>query len=371
MEKIAVNLRTSQRTEIGEVQEPFVKGQKGSSAMPHKKNPILLERVTGLARVLRGYSVTALENVALFDERDISHSGAERIILPDACILLDYMLDKLAGVVEHLEIRPRRMERNIYFTKGLIFSQGVLLALTAAGLSREQAYELVQKNAMRCWEDETPLMDALLNDREVRSVIDAAQISALFSLEPFLAHVDRLFERVGLVEGKAEVPQTKKPAPRRKVALRKPVKPKGRPIGLVDAVAVETGAIQNIGERAEDYFESVHTILDTSMDKNAGDDTLGEPDHEKEVRHKRMAAGKAAEKLRLAKGAPKPRRTSTRTRKPSASGQVAAKSSGAKPIPAPGRPKPVTRPKRRPAPRPQPPVKAVKPDFTSDESYVD
>lgn len=379
MEKIAINLRTSQRTEIGEVQEPFAKGQKGSSAMPHKKNPILLERVTGLARVLRGYAVTALENVALWDERDISHSGAERVILPDACILLDYMMDKLAGVVAGLEINTRRLERNIYFTKGLIFSQGVLLALTEGGLSREQAYALVQKNAMRCWEDETPLMDALLNDREVRTVLGATQISALFSLEPFLAHVDSLFERVGLVDGSEAPAKAKKPAPARKTTAKKPVKPKGKPVGPVDAVAVETGAIQNIGERAEDYFESIHTILDSSFDTNAGDDTLGEPDHEKEVRQKRMAAGKAAQKAGKAKPAAKPRRTSTRTRKPAAKkapGEATsstAKPASAKPETAPpkDKTKAAAKPRRRPAGKPKPQEKQGKQDFSSDDSYVD
>jgi adenylosuccinate lyase len=212
MEKIAINLRTLQRTEIGEIQEPFGAGQKGSSAMPHKKNPILLERITGLARVLRGYAVTALENVALWDERDISHSGAERVILPDACIACDYMLHKLTYVIENMEVREERMARNIDFTRGLVFSQRVMLALTAAGMSREQAYGIVQRHAMRCWEDESPLLDSLKGDGNVTKVIKAKDLAQLFSLDPYLAHVDEVFARVGLAGESA----------RRKAAPRQP-----------------------------------------------------------------------------------------------------------------------------------------------------
>ena len=287
MEKIAVNLRSYQRTEIGEVQEPFARGQKGSSAMPHKKNPILLERITGLSRVIRGYAVTALENVALWDERDISHSGAERVILPDACILVDYMMDKLSFVVNDLVVRPEQMNRNIYLTKGLIFSQRVLLALTEAGVSREEAYQMVQRNAMRCWEDRSPLLDALLNDREVRSHLDTAQISSLFTIDPFLEHVDRLFERVGLSDGKKGAGEVKPvQAPRRGRGRgqgqggRQNERITRSEQGNIDSIAVETGAIQNISERASDYYESSSVVL-SRRGGNEGDDTLGEADHQK------------------------------------------------------------------------------------------
>jgi adenylosuccinate lyase len=216
LEKIAVNLRTLQRTEIGEIQEPFGAGQKGSSAMPHKKNPIMLERITGLARVLRGYSVTALENVALWDERDISHSGAERIILPDACIACDYALHKLAWVVENMEVRANRMMRNIELTGGLIFSQRVMLALTAAGMSREEAYGIVQHQAMRSWEDGTPLLELLRSDPAVAKKLKGRALSGLWSLDPYLANVEAIFARVGLTESPGmTVTPRKRSAPRR------------------------------------------------------------------------------------------------------------------------------------------------------------
>ena len=230
IERAATEVRNLQHTEIGEVQEPFAAGQKGSSAMPHKKNPVLLERITGLSRVLRGYAVTALENVALWDERDISHSGAERVILPDSCIALDYMMAKLTGVIEKLEIRADRMERNIYLTKGLIFSQRVLLALTAAGMNRETAYAVVQRNALRCWQDGTPLQDALLSDREVRGVLAPVQINALFTLEPYMAHVDSIFARVGLSS------PTEKPKPEPK-----PARGRGRRTKLTTPPALTEG----------------------------------------------------------------------------------------------------------------------------------
>ena len=291
LEKIALNLRTYQRTEIGEVQEPFLPGQKGSSAMPHKKNPILLERVTGLARVLRGYALTALENVALWDERDISHSGAERVILPDACILTDYMLAKLAGVVDQLEVHAERMERGIYYTKGLIFSQRVLLALAEAGLSREAAYEIVQRNAMRCWQDNAPLLDALLADREVRAVLSPAQISALFDLEPYFAHVDEIFARVGLVEaGAGEAAAPKAAATRgrgRASAARGPAAPRTR---RTPAAPADQGAVQNVSERPSEWYETASLV--ESKRKPAlspPDETLGEAEHQRAMRKARGA----------------------------------------------------------------------------------
>ena len=279
MEKIAVNLRTLQRTEIYETQEPFAKGQKGSSAMPHKKNPILLERMTGLARVLRGYAVTALENVALWDERDISHSGAERVILPDACILVDYMLHKLAGVLEGLVVREDVMLRNIRRTHGLIFSQRVLLKLTDAGLSREEAYALVQRNAMRCWDEGTPLHDALLGDGDVRAVLKAEQINELFTLKPYLAHVDKLFARVGLSEKDVAGDSGSKRRRRRGDGGRRS---DDQPARAAQAPPLRdkdyTGPVQNIDERPSEWYESTSLITSGMY---TGDETLGEATHQK------------------------------------------------------------------------------------------
>jgi adenylosuccinate lyase len=295
LEKIAVNLRAWQRTEIHETLEPFSKGQKGSSAMPHKQNPVILERITGLARVLRGYAVTALENVALWDERDISHSGAERVILPDACTALDYMLDKLGFVIANLQVREARLKQNLNFTKGLIFSQRVLLALTAAGLSREEAYAVVQRNALRCWDDGTPLLDALMNDRDVRGVLDAHELSALFTLEPYLRHVDELFARCGLALPAAPVapgePAPAKPAPRRGGRGRTAVRSTRSALGNIDSIATGDIAVQNISERASDYYESTALLAEGRRGTlDAPDETLGEAAHQK----KRMRGGARA-----------------------------------------------------------------------------
>jgi adenylosuccinate lyase len=297
LEKIAVNLRAWQRTEIHETLEPFGKGQKGSSAMPHKQNPVILERITGLARVLRGYAVTALENVALWDERDISHSGAERIILPDACIALDYMLDKMGYVLTNMQVREARLRQNLQFTKGLIFSQRVLLALTTAGMSREAAYAIVQRNALRCWDDGTPLLDALLNDREVRAVLEAAELSALFTLEPYLKHVDEIFARCGLKLPAAPVADL---APQRPAA---PARSRGRTtpratrsaLGNIESIATGDIAVQNISERASDYYESAALLNVTQRlhGLDSPDETLGEAQHQKKrVRGARTVADK-------------------------------------------------------------------------------
>jgi adenylosuccinate lyase len=356
LEKMAINLRTLQRTEIGEAQEPFTAGQKGSSAMPHKMNPVLLERIAGLARVLRGYAVTALENVALWDERDISHSGAERVILPDACALADYMLSKMQGVIENLVVRPERMERNIYLTKGLIFSQRVLLALTEAGLPREAAYTIVQRNALRCWQDATPLLDALLADREVRDVLSAPQISALFALEPYLAHVERIFERVGLIDAaavKAEAPPQPVKAARggRGRARRAPVAAPTLP------PPVESGAVQNIAERPSDWYETAaltakagRTLID------APDETLGEAEHQRDARQKRGAKRKTA----TPGGAP---RRSSRPRSAAAAKAASSPSpTGASPAAAPaeqGAPASVMPPPASATPSPTTPAAAA------------
>jgi adenylosuccinate lyase len=198
IERLATEIRHLQRTEVLEAEEYFSPGQKGSSAMPHKRNPVLTENLTGLARVVRGYVTPALENVALWHERDISHSSVERFIAPDATITLDFALARLTGVVDKLIIYPERMEKNLNRMGGLIHSQRVLLALTQAGLSREESYSLVQRNAMKVWESDgaLSLLDLLKADPEVSSHLSADQLEALFDLEHHLKHVDTIFDRV-------------------------------------------------------------------------------------------------------------------------------------------------------------------------------
>lgn len=198
VERWAQEFRHLARTEIREVEEFFARGQKGSSAMPHKRNPILAERLCGLARLIRGYALTAMENQALWHERDISHSSAERIIIPDATTVLDYMLVKLTEWVRNMQVFPENMQRNLELTRGLIHSQQVLLMLTDAGLSRDEAYRIVQENAMECWKTGQPFRDLLLNDPRVTRRLKAEQLSQAFSLEPHLRHIDRTFRAVGL-----------------------------------------------------------------------------------------------------------------------------------------------------------------------------
>jgi adenylosuccinate lyase len=181
-----------------EAEEPFVEGQTGSSAMPHKRNPEKCERICGLARLFRGYAATALENVALWHERDISHSSVERVILPDACILLDYMLDLFTGIVRGMHIYPDNMQRNLELTQGLVFSQRVLLALVEKGLSRQDAYKLVQDNAMRAWRERTPFLDLLCEDEGVARHLSRVELAPLFDYGFFMRHVDESFRRVGL-----------------------------------------------------------------------------------------------------------------------------------------------------------------------------
>ena len=199
LEKFATEIRGLQRTEILEAEEPFEPGQTGSSSMPHKRNPELCERVCGLARTLRGYATTGLEDVALWHERDISHSGAERIVLPDATGLLSYMLHIFCGVMESLVVYPQRMQRNLERTQGLVFSQKVMLALIDSGLSREDAYRIVQRHSMVAWEDETPFRALLEGDAEVAQRLDAAKLDAIFDYRAYLAHVDQSFRRIGLL----------------------------------------------------------------------------------------------------------------------------------------------------------------------------
>jgi adenylosuccinate lyase len=195
LERIALEVRHLQRTEVREAMEPFAPGQKGSSAMPHKRNPIVAERICGLARVLRGHAVVGLENVALWHERDISHSSAERVVLPDATITLDYMLDRARFLVEGLVVDPARMLRNLEQSHGLVFSGRVLLRLVEAGMAREEAYEVVQRNALRAWDEELPLRGLLESDPDA-AVLDAAALDEIFDLDSFLTHVDAIFARV-------------------------------------------------------------------------------------------------------------------------------------------------------------------------------
>jgi len=196
LEKIALEVRHLQRTEVREAQEPFTKGQKGSSAMPHKRNPVASEQICGLARVIRANAQAAFENIALWHERDISHSSVERVILPDSAILLDYLLAKTAWLVEEMPVFPERMRRNLDLTRGLIFSGQLLLDLAAAGMLREKAYKVVQGHAMKAWEEEGDFRAAVEADAEIRAVLAPDQIARAFSLERQLANVDRIFERV-------------------------------------------------------------------------------------------------------------------------------------------------------------------------------
>jgi adenylosuccinate lyase len=198
LEKFATEIRALQRTELLEVEEPFAAGQTGSSSMPHKRNPEKAERVCGLARVLRGYVVPALDDVALWHERDISHSSAERIILPDACGLLDYMLYIFTGIIDGLVVYPERMRRNMGLTQGLEFSQRVLLALIATGLSRQDAYAIVQRNSMRAWDESTPLKALLAADPEVNERLSPEAIEGLFDYGYYVRYVDDAFQRIGL-----------------------------------------------------------------------------------------------------------------------------------------------------------------------------
>jgi adenylosuccinate lyase len=195
LDKFATEIRHLQRTEVLEVEEFFSEGQKGSSAMPHKRNPVLSENLSGLARLLRGYSVTAMENVALWHERDISHSSAERVIAPDATIVLDFALDRFRGMMEKLLVYPDRMKENLESTRGLIYSQRVLLALAAKGLSRERAYEVVQKSAMEAWRGRKELASLLWKDPEVRALLRREEFDELFDIRYYLKSIDAIFDR--------------------------------------------------------------------------------------------------------------------------------------------------------------------------------
>jgi adenylosuccinate lyase len=196
LEKFALEIRGLQKTEIGEVEEPFAKGQKGSSAMPHKRNPIGCEQITGLARLLRGNATAALENVALWHERDISHSSVERVILPDSFIALDHMLRRFTRIVRGMVVYPERMRENLERSRGVVFSGSVLLELARRGVSREQAYEWVQRNAMRSFHEQRDFKSLLLADADITGALSAADIEKAFDLNDQFRNVDTIFERV-------------------------------------------------------------------------------------------------------------------------------------------------------------------------------
>jgi adenylosuccinate lyase len=198
LERIATEIRSLQRTEILELEEPFAEGQKGSSAMPHKRNPVSCEQVTGLCRVLRADAGAALENLALWHERDISHSSVERVILPDVTIVLDYVLAQMARILEGLTVHADRMRENLERSYGLVYSQRVLLGLTEAGLARQRAYELVQRHAMRAWRERRPFLACLEADPEVTARLSMDQLKACFDPTWYLRHVDAVFRRLGL-----------------------------------------------------------------------------------------------------------------------------------------------------------------------------
>ena len=200
IEKIAVEIRHLQRTEVLEAEEFFAKGQKGSSAMPHKRNPIITERLTGFSRLLRSNAMAAMENVALWHERDISHSSVERIIIPDSTNLMDYMLMKVNQLFENLIVYPDNMMKNLNLTNGLIFSQEVLLKLIQAGISREDAYQLVQKNAMQVWEQKIDFKELIKTDKDISKLLSESEIDSLFDLNKILININKIFERLELNE---------------------------------------------------------------------------------------------------------------------------------------------------------------------------
>jgi adenylosuccinate lyase len=214
LEKFATEIRALQKTEVLEAEEPFSAGQTGSSAMPHKRNPELCERVCGLARLIRGFSITAIENIALWHERDISHSSNERITLPDSCLALDYVLGIFTSVMSGLNVYPENMKRNLEVTQGLVFSQRVLLSLIDKGISRKQAYEYVQRNAMKSWKERTSFLKLLKADKEVTALLPAAELTKLFDYSFFLKHVDDVFKRLGLTRKRSLSQKTEELAPK-------------------------------------------------------------------------------------------------------------------------------------------------------------
>ncbi len=203
LDKFAVEIRALQKTEVRELEEPFYPGQKGSSAMPHKRNPVSCEQISGLARLVRSYAGVAQENIPLWHERDISHSSAERVIFPDSTILVDYMIHQMERIISNLHVYPENMKANLERTGGLVFSQNVLLALVEQGVSREEAYDRVQKHAMQSWETQTPFEQLLLADAWITSRLPAGELQACFDYSRNLRHVPRIFRRLGLLHNNA------------------------------------------------------------------------------------------------------------------------------------------------------------------------
>jgi len=216
LEKFGTEVRALQKTETREVEEPFSAGQTGSSAMPHKRNPELCERICGLARLVRGFALTSMENIALWHERDISQSSTERVILPGSCLLLDYSLALFTSVMNGLQIYPKRMKQNVELTKGLIFSQRVMLALIDKGLSRQKAYELVQRNAMKAWKEDKNFLTLLKADSEVTTTLPPPELEPLFDEQYYLRYIDDIFARLGLTKAqwKGDITKTTDLAPR-------------------------------------------------------------------------------------------------------------------------------------------------------------
>jgi adenylosuccinate lyase len=198
LEKFATEIRGLQRTEVREVEEPFSEGQTGSSSMPHKRNPELSERICGLSRLIRGHAVTALENVALWGERDISHSSAERLILPDSCMALDYILDLFTGIVAGMRVYPERMLQNMELTRGLLFSQRLMLTLIEKGVSRDDAYKVMQTNSARTWDEDEDFRDLVRRDPTVTKYISQSELSGTFDYGYYVRFVDEVFDRIGL-----------------------------------------------------------------------------------------------------------------------------------------------------------------------------
>jgi adenylosuccinate lyase len=198
LEKFASEIRALQKTELLEVEEPFFKGQIGSSAMPHKRNPVTCERICGLSRILRANSIVAMENINLWHERDISHSSAERVILPDSTIALNYMLNKFIPIIEGLLVYPKNMIANLSKTRGLIYSQRILLELMKKGLTRDAAYEIIQACAMQVWQESTEFKDVLFRDRRVRKYLSQNEINACFDIKYYIRHRDRIFKQAGI-----------------------------------------------------------------------------------------------------------------------------------------------------------------------------
>ncbi len=232
IERIATEIRSLQRTEIGELAEPFAAGQKGSSSMPHKRNPILCERMSGMARMLRGYAHAAMENMQLWNERDISHSSAERVIIADAFTIADYMVEKMQFIIGGLAVNAKRMEDNIGMTRGLIFSQRLLIALTDKGVARDDAYRMVQEPAMKSFEEGKHFYNLVKESREIRKHLSLIELSDVFSVEPYLAHVDEIFHRVDLGEAPRAMRGLAKATPARGGRPARPVRP-ARPARVV------------------------------------------------------------------------------------------------------------------------------------------